>query len=194
MLDEILRDRRRVLEVGCGEGRLAARLAAAGHEITAIDLQPLREPPPGVRFLACDFLDFVDAPYDALLFTASLHHIPRLDDAIARAHDLLVPGGLLWADDFDLEAPDEATARWYYAQQGIPDGDVARWRADHEPDLHVGAAMIAAVRARFDDVAIARGPYLHRYLGDGVEPLERAGIADGSLRPVGLRILAKRTR
>jgi SAM-dependent methyltransferase len=190
----LLEGRRRVLEVGCGDGRLAAALARAGHEVTAIDLHPPAELAPGVRFVAGDFLAFVDAPFEAVLFTASLHHIAPLADAVARAHDLLVPGGLLWADDFDLEAPDEATARWYFAQQGRTDGSVALWRADHEPGLHVGAALIAAVTARFGGVIETRGPYLHRYLGDRFEPLERAGIADGTLRPVGLRLLAVRAR
>src|SRR5262249_13945356 len=142
MLDELLRGRTRVLEVGCGAGALALRLADAGHEVTAIDLHIDGPPPhPRVRFVTGDFRAFTGGPFDAVLFTSSLHHIAPLDAAVARAHDLLAPGGLLWADEFDLEAPDEATARWFYQGQG----DVARWRAEHEhePALHVGAAMIA---------------------------------------------------
>jgi SAM-dependent methyltransferase len=193
MLDELLTGRRRVLEVGCGDGRLAVRLAGAGHEVTAIDLHAPTEAQPGVRFVTGDFLDFTGGPFDAVLFTASLHHIGRLDDAVARAFDLLAPGGLFWADDFDLEAPDEATAGWYFAGQGR-DGDVAAWRADHEPGLHVGAALIAAVAARFGAVDVTRGPYLHRYLGAGFEAAERAGIDAGRLRPVGLRLTAWRAR
>jgi SAM-dependent methyltransferase len=192
MLTELVAGRRRILEVGCGDGRLAAELAAAGHDVTAIDLAAPPTPPAGARFVEGDFMTFTDpGRFEAVLFTRSLHHIAPLDDAVARARGLLVAGGLLVVDDFDLEAPDEATAGWFFAMQGQT-GDVARWRAEHEPGLHVGAALIGAVTARFGAVTVTRGPYLHHYLGAAAAAAERAAIADGTLRPVGLRLTAVR--
>src|SRR5271169_3913494 len=104
---------RRVLEVGAGRGHLARRLQADGFEVTALDLAlPTRDESCGVRWVQGDFLSFEDAPVDAVLFTASLHHISPLATALDRARQLLTPGGVLVIDDFDLEAPDEGTARW----------------------------------------------------------------------------------
>src|ERR1041384_1597107 len=118
-LSEVLRGRQRILEVGCGRGEVARRLGAAGFRVTAIALH-LSEPSPAnnVMFLERDFLRFQAEPFDAVVFTSSLHHISPLSAAVSRAHALLGPGGLLVADDFDLDAPNAATLRWYYDVQG----------------------------------------------------------------------------
>ncbi len=193
----------RVLEVGCGRGLLAARLAGAGHAVVAIDprLPPASERPIAARltFVEADLLDF-DAPaFDAIAFTSSLHHIAPLGAALARAYELLAPGGVLVVDDFDLEAPDLATLRWYYDAQellvaagadaadrieGEPDQDPHdRWRVGHEPDdahghpLHAGDAMVAAIEARFTSVKEARGPFLWRHVARGVTGARAGDIA-----------------
>src|SRR5262249_37753633 len=100
-LTDVLRGRKRVLEVGCGRGEGARPLTAAGHAVTAIDreLSDL-SPSPGTTFIECDFLEFAAAPFDAVVFTASLHHIWPLEAAVERAVWLLAPGGLVVADDF----------------------------------------------------------------------------------------------
>lgn len=191
--------KRRVLEVGCGAGDLARVLGADGFAVTALDLE-LGEPAPAdnVTWVEADFLAHIDDPFDAVLFTRSLHHIPALDRALEHAIRLLRPGALLLIDDFDCEAPDVETARWYYEQielltvsglcTGCPDhpqhprhgGPVSddpmvRWRAehDHSPPLHSGADMIAAVADRFARVSTRRGPYLYRSIASLVESSER---------------------
>lgn len=192
-----LRGRTRVLEVGCGRGELARRLGE-DFAVTALDRHlPDVTPAPGVTFVEHDFLDYTAEPFDAIVFTASLHHITPLARAIGRASDLLVPSGLLVVDDFDLEAPDAETLRWYYDTQdtlraaGCFDADhidpphadpVARWRAghvhDHEPPLHTGAAMRVAICDRFVIRRLEKGPYLHRYLAAHLPDGERgAAIA-----------------
>jgi len=211
----------RLLEVGCGSGALARRLGAAGWSVTALDLV-LAAPDParGVTWVEGDFLRHHGGPYDAVVFTASLHHIHPLDEALDRARAQLAPGGLLLADDFDLDAPDQETARWYYEVQellaaagafpgdhvhgGPDDPPLDRWRAEHEhphePPLHTGAAMLAAARRHFDTTEEARGPYLYRYLCAGLSDsglcghvlaAERRRIAAGALRPVGLRLVSR---
>jgi SAM-dependent methyltransferase len=119
-LTDVLHGRQRVLEVGCGRGDVARRLGASGFHVTALDVQlPDPSPSPGVAFVERDFLYFDAPPFDAIVFTASLHHISPLAAAIDRAYRLLVPGGLLVADDFDLEAPNVETLRWYYDIQDL---------------------------------------------------------------------------
>jgi SAM-dependent methyltransferase len=210
---------RRVLEVGAGRGRLARRLQADGLSVTALDLSPsTSDSAPGVRWVHGDFLAFEDEPFDAVLFTASLHHINPLDAALARAGALLAPGGVLVVDDFDLDAPDEATARWFYEVQELlaaagayaaghehapHGGPLERWRQEHEhhgAPLHTGRAMLAGIEMGFASMAKTRGPYLYRYICRGTSNLgvaqhvlsvETRRIADGSLQPIGLRVIAR---
>lgn len=213
---------RRVLEVGAGRGAHARRLKAEGLSLTAVDLTlPEKESVSGVRWVEEDFLSFEDEPFDALLFTSSLHHIYPLDAALDRARRLLVLGGALVVDEFALEAVDENTARWNYETQellaaaGAYDTDhvrespggtfLDRWKADHEhhhgPPLHTGAAMLRGIEERFGSVKVARGAYLYRHIAARssnvtaarhVKVVEERRISDGSLRAVGLRIVARR--
>jgi SAM-dependent methyltransferase len=218
----LLARRSRVLEVGCGRGHLARRLAGDGHQVTALDLA-LDDPTPaaGVRWVAGDFLDFDGGPFDAVLFTRSLHHIDPLEQAVDRAATLLAPSGLLVVDEFDRAAADRDTARWYYDVQellaaadvypadriaGAPGDDpAARWRDehDHDPPLHAGAEMLAAIADRFTGLETARGPYLYRTIAHRVEDSERGAavtrqvlaaetrrVEAGALAAIGLRITA----
>ena len=194
---------RRVLEVGCGHGALAAMLADEGRDVTAIDLElPVERPSSAVRWIAGDFVTLpgIDhgAAFDAVVFTASLHHIAALDAALARAETLLRPGGRLVLDEFDLAAPDSACARWYYDLQellaaagvypaeridhGIDLEPRTRWLAapEHrgEPPLHPGASMISSVQARFRDICVERGPYLYRYICRGLDGPHAGRLAE----------------
>jgi SAM-dependent methyltransferase len=223
-LTDVLRGRQRVLEVGCGRGDVARRLGASGLHVTALDVRlPDPSPSPGVVFVERDFLHYDAPPFDAIVFTSSLHHISPLAAAIDRAHHLLVPGGLLVADDFDLEAPNVETLRWYYDIQDMLaaaelfshehvdplDGDVVqRWRAahTHDPPLHTGVQMRRAIAERFDLHDVHGAAYLYRYItkhlpqdarGAAVAQhmymSERRGIAEGTLTAVGLGIVAVRS-
>jgi SAM-dependent methyltransferase len=198
-----LGEARRVLEVGCGHGALAAMLAFGGREVTAIDLAlPVERPTSVVRWIEGDFvtLSGIDcgAAFDAVVFTASLHHIAGLEAALAQAEALLRPGGRLVLDEFDLAAPDSACARWYYDVQEllaaagvypaerIDDGAEleprSRWLAAHEhhgePPLHSGASMITAVQAGFRDICVDRGPYLYRYICRGLDGPHAGRLAE----------------
>jgi SAM-dependent methyltransferase len=196
-------DARRVLEVGCGRGALAATLAGEGHEIVAVDLAlPVERPDSRVRWIEGDFvtLEALDSEpaFDAVVFTASLHHIATLDAALDRAESLLRSGGRLVLDEFDLAAPDVACARWYYDLQELlaaagvypadriddgPERDPRdRWLAAHEhhgePPLHPGASMVGAVQARFLDVRVTRGPYLYRHICRGLDGPHAGRLAE----------------
>jgi SAM-dependent methyltransferase len=202
-LTDVLRGRQRVLEVGCGRGDVARRLGASGFHMTAIDLRlPDPSPSPNVAFIERDFLRFDAQPFDAIVFTASLHHISPLAAAIDRAYRLLAPGGLFVADDFDLDAPNLETLRWYYdiqdmlsaadlfprervdPQHGSPpgsaaDGDVIqRWRAAHsdEPPLHTGVQMRRAIAERFDLHDVHGAAYLYRHITKYL-PHDARGVA-----------------
>ncbi len=91
---------RSALDVGCGHGELAARLAAHGLDVDALDLDPVvvadaratADPTP--RFLVGDFLTADLGVYDVVTMVAVLHHLP-LALALERARSVLAPGGVL---------------------------------------------------------------------------------------------------
>lgn len=204
MLEEVLRGRRRVLEVGCGDGEVARRLGARGFEVTAMD-RALAGCGGRVRYVEADFVgEGVEelGRFDAVVFTASLHHVTPLRRAVERAARM-ARGGVIVVDDFDVDAPDRETAWWFYAAQGERVADpLARWRADHEHGLHTGERMWREL-ARVGPVAVTTAPYLYRYLARGLpageagvrqaEALleeERERIAEGAIVAVGLRLIA----
>src|SRR5439155_3463749 len=109
-----------LLEVGAGDGAIAAGLRAAGYDVVAIDPSAdavARARERGVMVLEADFLGYDAEPYDAVLFTRSLHHLHPLADAVARARALTRPGGHLVAEEFAFERMDHATARWLADQE-----------------------------------------------------------------------------
>ncbi|GAA1117248.1 SAM-dependent methyltransferase [Nocardiopsis composta] len=94
----------RALDVGCGDGRFARRLALRGLEVDAIDpdagiLDLARERTPGrldVHYTAAPLagIDLEPGAYDFISAIASLHHMP-FPDALRRLDAALAPGGVL---------------------------------------------------------------------------------------------------
>ncbi|HJN76609.1 MAG TPA: class I SAM-dependent methyltransferase [Myxococcota bacterium] len=93
-----------MLEVGCGPGVDAARLAARGLEVTATDYAPefvsiVRERYPELRARVMDMTepDLPSQSFDGVYGFASFIHLPRslADQTLRRLRELLVPGGLL---------------------------------------------------------------------------------------------------
>lgn len=173
--------RARLLEVGCGDGRLAQALGPKGFRIVAIDpdataVDAARARGIDARRTAIE--DFQAEGFDAVLFTRSLHHVVSLDAVLARAAETLKPDGAVLVEDFDHAAIDPATALWFYDTLAVLEmvGRMAsledplaaldpssRWQREHaEPALHDGARMRAALSARFEIMAEERTPYLYR--------------------------------
>jgi SAM-dependent methyltransferase len=221
-----LQGRPRVLEVGCGDGAVARRLAEVGMAVTAIDYKLLApKPAPNVTYREVDFLAYETEPFDAIVFSGSLHNASHLEGAIAKCSNLLAPAGRLIVEDFDVAAPDRETLKWLFetedrlAMTGVfaPEkihgaaGEPleARWQVvhSHEHEQHAGAAMRLAISTRFVIRELHRVDYLYRFLLPGlsdddagagtalhVRATERSGIANGTLVPVGLRIVAEPVR
>ncbi|MEU2232315.1 class I SAM-dependent methyltransferase [Streptomyces vietnamensis] len=96
----------KVLDLGCGPGRNALHLAAAGYEVTGIDLSPTaiawaeeRAAASGaenVRFVCGDaFTAALDGPYDLIYDSGCFHHLPphRRVSYLALLDRALAPGG-----------------------------------------------------------------------------------------------------
>jgi glycogen(starch) synthase len=95
----------RLLDVGCGPGRLTAPLAAR-HRMTGCDISPAmleearRRCPEGVRLVEADArrLPFADGEFDGLLALDLLAHLPDLDAGVAELARVVRPGGPLVFD------------------------------------------------------------------------------------------------
>ncbi len=186
--------RQRVLEVGCGrEGGVVAALAAAGHDVVAID----PEAPEGPSFRRVTLEDFDDpGPFDAVVAGRVLHHLHPLSpalDKLARLAPLLV------VDEFAWNHMDAATSEWYerehrrlVAAGHEPKGPPAleEWRARH-PDLHPYETLRAEMDDRYAELYLEWRPYLYRWLGDAFEELEAGLIRAGTIRPLGVRYVGR---
>ncbi len=190
----------RVLEIGCGEGDLARALAAAGHEVTAID----PEAPDGTLFRRVTLEDFAEPkPFDAVVASRSLHHLPGLGEAVDKIAALLRPGGTFVVNDFAKERLEGATAEWYYEQRRA----LAAAGGKHAPgtfedclhaehaDIHGYADMRRELDRRFAERSFAWVPYLHDELGDLVsEDIERALLEAGAIQATGFRYVGQTAR
>lgn len=103
LLAELPRPCHRVLDVGCGRGSFARRLATIATHVDAVDidfptLERARLEGRGFSNVLCARSDFFGwdspEPYDAITMVATLHHLP-FDAAVTRAASLLRPGGSL---------------------------------------------------------------------------------------------------
>jgi 2-polyprenyl-3-methyl-5-hydroxy-6-metoxy-1,4-benzoquinol methylase len=114
----------RLLEVGCGDGALACRLAALGYQVIAIDASPAAVAQARQRGLDARIArwpDFEEAAFDVVLFTRSLHHIQPLEQAVVRAKELLEPQGRLMVEDFAFDEVESLSAEWLYQLLSVLD-------------------------------------------------------------------------
>ena len=94
---------KRALDVGCGAGLFAERVAATVSEVVAIDRDPetiraasAASRSPNVSYIEADVME-ADLPlgsFDFVSALSALHHMP-LRPALERLRSLLAPGGVL---------------------------------------------------------------------------------------------------
>ena len=92
---------KRVLEVGCGNGRISSLLASKADHLVAIDPVKLRIEEAKARCVGVNFdvgsgesLDFPDKVFDVIIFTLSLHHQDS-KQALKEAKRVLKEGGVI---------------------------------------------------------------------------------------------------
>lgn len=115
----------RVLDLGAGDGILGCLAAAAGHEVTLVDLSQAqldrahararREGLPDVHCVKADFYatGLPDGSFERILLSHALHHAGDPSALLREAKRLLAPGGILWILDLAPHAEE-----WMRAEQG----------------------------------------------------------------------------
>lgn len=124
----------RVLELGCGIGRLARELAVRGAHVTGIDtsetsLEQARLLNPGCEFLCADLRYFTPpAPFDAVAACGVLQWVEPLEEGLACARRCLKTDGRLAASfgGAGRSAPDPVALHHELARQGFREIEIDR--------------------------------------------------------------------
>lgn len=186
----------RVLEVGAGEGRLAALLGELGYDVLAID------PAPGAPHVQALSLHEVAEPagsFDAAVAMLSLHHVEPLEESCRVLAELVRPGGTLVIDELDIARLDERATRWWAGQRAAVGAehphDAAAMVADMRSHLHPLERIADALADGFELGLPVRGSYLHRWhVEPGLRGVEEQLIAAGRLPATGARLVGTRRR
>jgi SAM-dependent methyltransferase len=100
LVDEYVADARRVLDVGCGEGQVARRVARRGAEVVGVDptvaqLDLARARAGGPRYVlaTAEAMPLRDASFDAAVACLVLEHLDPFEPAVAEVARVLVPDG-----------------------------------------------------------------------------------------------------
>jgi SAM-dependent methyltransferase len=93
----------RILDLGCGDGQLTARIADAGVDVRGVDASAAMVAAARARGVAAEEapaekLPFADGSFDAVFSNAVLHWVRGQDEMMAQVHRVLKPGGRFVAE------------------------------------------------------------------------------------------------
>ncbi|MEV5507986.1 class I SAM-dependent methyltransferase [Streptomyces orinoci] len=140
LLRRLPKECRTALDVGCGTGRFARRLAALGVEVEAID--PCAEVIAAAgggrnpRFRQADITEvqLPKAHYDFISCLASIHHLPF--GTVAALREALAPGGVLVILGC---YPERTPLDWAWSLAAVPVNALARLAVAARDRIRPGA-------------------------------------------------------
>jgi SAM-dependent methyltransferase len=200
-----------VLDIGCGPlGGFVPALLADGYDAVGVD----PEAPEAPDYHRIEFERYrPPRSVDAVVASASLHHVADLGEVLDRVGAALAPGGTLVVVEWAWERFDEATARWCFARLAPPaPGTEPGWlrhRRDEwaasgrsweeslrawatQEGLHTSEEIVRELDARFDRRSCALGPYFFADLAGTTEADEQAAIGAGLIQALGIRYVGRR--
>lgn len=154
---------RRLLDVGCGEGRIGRSLSEHGYTVVGVDadtamVELAQEHHQAIVVAGAADLPFAAGEFDTAFTVHVLMEVDELEAALAEIARVLVPGGVLVAVIEHPFASGRKVAR-YSGQERYG------WDVTHEGvDVRLGG--------------------IHRPLGDYVRAMERAGLGMETLREI----------
>lgn len=176
----------RVVDVGCGTGRHALRMAGEGAHVTGVDfstgmLARLRAKLEHSDVAAAARLELIehdiatglplgDRSFDLALCCLVLEHLPNLDWMLAELARVVVPGGRVVIADFHPEmfrrglharfrpGPDAEKVQIHGIDHTISDYVMSSVRA--------GLEIVAMSETCMDEATAARSPSASKYIGE----------------------------
>ncbi len=133
----------RALDLACGTGDIAYRLAGAGSRVCGLDITPrmlqlarAKSASGRAAWTTGDMtaLPFADAAFDIVTTGYGLRNVPDLDAAITEIVRVLRPGGRFASLDFNR--PESAIAREVYLGYLEVTGGVLGWALHGDPDAY----------------------------------------------------------
>ena len=214
-----------IVEVGAGDGVIADRLRSDGFDVVAIDAGEATVAAAveqGRDVIHADWRSWDGgghAPFAAVIFTRSLHHIDPIEHAMDQIVKL-APGGLVIADEFGYELLDAAGAQLLIdagaivAAAGLSDKEavavadpVFAWehRMEVEHEVTPSARLLTAVAEIADIGQQGNGRFVARMVTHALDPahprasdvrdlmiaIEDSRIAAGTLPAAGVRFIAR---
>ena len=169
LVDVHLGDCRRVLDVGCGEGQAARRLAARGVDVVGLDptrsqlaLARERGGPPSYARSVAEVLPVRNQSFDGVLMCLVLEHLDPFEPAILEIARVLRPGGrfLLMLNHPLLQAPGSGWIDDHILEEQY-------WRVGQYLGDHTGV----------EDVAPGINlPFMHRPLSRYIHVMGEVGL------------------
>jgi SAM-dependent methyltransferase len=130
---------RRLLEVGCGMGDFAERVAReTSADVVATDLSPrmvelTREWGINARIADAQHLPFGDGEFDCAAANWMLYHVPELDRALGELRRVLTPGGTLVTTTIGDEHMADV---WELVGFGVPERRFSRENGEEQVGRH----------------------------------------------------------
>ncbi|SRR6266496_1016217 len=169
--------KRRILEVGCGNGYLSLELARDGHDVIGLDTSQEiitvaertknahpASPHFGELTYCCADINTwqgAESSFDLVIINRTLHHLHQLHPTLAKVKRLLTSEGRFICQDYAYDRFNDQTASWMYAMQrlfflsGLSDEDPATIADD--------TRSIEALRTAWFHRAEQRAHRLNRY-------------------------------
>ena len=188
----------RVVELGCGPlGGFIPRLRATGYDAVGVDPKAPQEP--GFHRVEFERAE-LPAEADALVASASLHHVANPADVLDRVAATLAQSGTVVVVEWAWEDFDESTAEWSFRRLGSEEGWLRRrrdgWLGSGEPwstylqgwareeGLHEAKRLLALLDERFERRQLSRGAYLFADLSSTSPEDEQRAIDAGEITAI----------
>lgn len=171
---------RRVLDLGCSSGLLAAEVTAMGHEVTGVDATAFPEAKDRMAHFVCANLDDgvpveVGRNFDVIIAGDVLEHVRYPDVILGQFRDLLGPGGLALVSIPNF-------SRWYPRARVL----TGTFDYDDQGILERGHVRFFT-RKSFERLVIGAGLRINRMEAIGT-PIERLTNSDSPVVEWGSRL------
>jgi SAM-dependent methyltransferase len=176
----------RILDLGCGDGVLTAKIAATGADVVAVDAAPdmvaaAQAKGLDARVVPGQQLAF-EREFDAVFSNAALHWMHPAETVIAGVARALKPGGRFVAEmgGHNNTAAIQTAFRAVLGKRGIEALDLSPW---YFPSAAAYGAKLEAAGFRVEEIAIIPrptpleagfGPWLDTFADDFFAPLDPA--------------------